>query len=368
MASNYLDDLEFDWVFWRDNPVVRSLGGLVDPGYLDNFKRMLCSRIAGALRSSLDVHQQRDWADQLERLTLVFVDNGDINMLATQAIDRRSIIVDIELLTRLWHLLAVSLADSEFLGNLLESQAPGSSTQDIVFDAYVTDSSWVVSAPHQWSHERVNFLSTMFDVAIDFLIYHELAHHARAHLELVHEDLGANSIDEQENLHYNVATEEHGLNLLRFIEFDADHHALDLFMIALEERKPMEQYDEEGSRTRAFVDSLCILCVFLLFDLEYISISESYEGTHPPAVHRAMRATNELVTTWAAMCDWTDQDRIDVHDEAWCAAARVAELLGMPEGRWHGESMSGMNADRLYTEETGFFEFSRRLDSLNAES
>ena len=47
------------------------------------------------------------------------------------------------------------------------------------------------------------------------------------------------------------------------------------------------------------------------------------------------------------------------------AARGIAVLLGMPEGRWQGETTEEVRADRLEQEEQAFMEFSRALDDEN---
>ena len=124
----------------------------------------------------------------------------------------------------------------------------------------------------------------------------------------------------------------------------------------------MSDWDPETALNEHFLWSIAIICSFQMFDLLHPPIREQYKTSHPACVHRAMRATHVLARLFADEFELSDDDRIEAHDDAWIAASEFARALGLPEGRWRGESTLRMAHDILDIEERRFIAFSKRLN------
>lgn len=153
--------------------------------------------------------------------------------------------------------------------------------------------------------------------------------------------------------------------MLRFVEFDADLHALDMQWQSRDATRPFANRDEDHTASDLVIDVIAMTTVFMLLDAAHSSIDSDYATSHPPPVHRAMRATHTLADAYAQEFGWDWDYVMQLHDEGWTEASRIAAILRMPEGRWRGETTDEMYADLLAEEEQAFMEFSRALDEEN---
>ena len=164
----------------------------------------------------------------------------------------------------------------------------------------------------------------------------------------------------------NMAALGHeGNSLQRYIEFDADHHALDMMLCASETKGPPGEREDQLIASDLILNIIAIITVLMLLDSEHSPIASQYETDHPPPVHRAMRLCHALASTYQRERNWDWEYVVDLHDEGWVEASRVAEKLGLAEGRWHGQTMEDMNETLLAEEERQFFAFSQKLDEEN---
>lgn len=86
-------------------------------------------------------------------------------------------------------------------------------------------------------------------------------------------------------------------------------------------------------------------------------------GTKTAPVHRAVHAVSTMARSCAFLFGWSEERRIFYEEEAWAVAGILAEAVGMPEGRWFGESTVPMDLDRYAEEEARFIEFNAWLTS-----
>lgn len=339
-----------DWRLWARRPEVKLRGGLVHPGKLGSFERRTCGLIRYLFREAGKAAEGADYSDRFEGLSLFFIDNAQINAVALEDGPRRGIGVNLGVARNVWALLRLAVEHSEFLAASFKTPAPEASGD-------------LFSIPEDWPQERLDYLFELYLYAADFIVNHELAHHARGHLDLVREELGVATIDE--GLSMGAAAGSKAGRLLQLIELDADHHGLDLIL----QGNAKKQLPDQGADwliEDAFKLMLTTILVFLAFDLEHRPIDDVYFGSHPSPIHRAMRLTAAVVATFHDAYG-LDHDRLlDTHSDAWCEAADIARRMGMPKGRWWGEDEDIQAFQpRLDALEEDFFAFSLELDERN---
>jgi hypothetical protein len=339
-----------DWRLWAKHPVVRKAGGLVHPGTLGPFERSTCGLIRYLFREAGKAATGASYSDRFEGLSLFFIDNPQINAMALEDGPRRGVGVHVGAAQRVWALLRLANETSEFLSATFDNPAPEASGN-------------LFAIPEHWPEQRLDYLFEFYLYAADFIVNHELAHHARGHLDLVRDELGLAMIDE--GLSMSAAPGSQAGRLLQLIEFDADHHALDMILQA-NVRKGFPDQGADWLMEDAFKLMLTVILIFLAFDLDHRPVDEAYIGSHPSPIYRAMRLTAAIVTTFHEAFGLDHAKLQDTHDWAWCEAADVARHIGMPEGRWWGEDEDIQAFQpRLEALEEDFFAFSRDLDQRN---
>lgn len=341
--------------FWQDQSAIRAAGGLSDPRTLDTWHRTTCGYVRHAVRSVLSAHANSEFKEQFHRLTLVFVASSQTNALALENEGQRAIVIFLGMVRRLWSNIQRSLGTERFLNGMFESDPPTKEADRA--------SKQTLHLGEDWPEDRKLVLHELFRHAVEFLVCHELAHHARGHLPYVRKRHGAEFIDEA----LNAQTDRPGNVFMRNVEFDADFHAVDLLIGSLEKTTDLNSWSEDRASTDHFLRLIAVICFFQMFDEDHQPIDKQYRSTHPAIVHRAVRTSSVLSKAIAHDFDWDDSRRIDEHDNAWLAAAQVALETGMPTGRWHGADTHRMGLARLQREEQRFFEFSRELDRFNRD-
>ena len=359
--NNEASSDERDWPYWASSPQILVAGGLIDPGYLDRFHRMSCGYARHYFRLALRAHSTDDFSDQFQNLSLMFVNSSRPNALAIEREGRRGIAVYLGILRRLWSLFQIALSSHEFLEGMISCELDG--RLRVRGAPALDDSVNLLELADQWPEERAKVLYDLFARAVDFIVYHELAHHARRHLPFLRSSLGVDVIDEALSMHLTSSD----ASIFRFLEFDADHHALDMLITAADRERRFSLWTIEESETRCFQWTIAILSTFLLFDIDHIPIDDQYKTSHPAPVHRAMRMSAAISRTFAREFGWEEDRRVDWHDSAWWEVSVIAGLLGLPEGRWRGDRTDDMRWERFVEEERSFIAFSTELDALSDE-
>ncbi len=350
---------ERDWPFWERLARIERAGGLIDPGYLDEFHRMACGYARKSFREAINAHKDDYYADQFKGLSLFFIDNDVLNAVALENGNRRGIGLHLGTVRRLWWLFYWAMGSGRVINHWFES-APLS--EQISLDAAMADPVWQDHEAARLPADRAILMYEIFLRSLEFMVYHELAHHARGHLPLAARELGLEAIEEG----LCVGVEETADNaLLRLIEFDADVEALDMMLVALDRDIPLETWESKEAGTECFLRVMAIVGVFLLLDLDHAPISEQYRQSHPAAVHRALRLTSALARGFGDHVGWNEKERIQEHDSSWYEASAMAALLGLPEGRWYGKHTDLIDLERYKEEDRAFVAFSQKLTEEN---
>lgn len=227
------------------------------------------------------------------------------------------------LLTRLWDALARAVAGSVFLASRFSWKQPGP-------DANIPGGPWVVA-----NDKRSAYFLEAFGRAVEFVIFHEVAHLRRRHVRRYRDASGHDFIDEA----FGMASEAVvGSKLLQLLEFDADATALEMCLNATswfraERGEGSSALDPDHLTSELFLRLLAGTVTFLALDLEAEQSAVSYLGQHPPSIHRAMRYSLLLGDTIRSLS--VESDIEPFVDQAWTELSFLARRLGVDGGRWH---------------------------------
>ena len=306
------------------------------------------------------IARESPWADRIQTLSLVFIDADGANALAVEDGPRRAIALQTGLVRRLWSLVRLAVGRSALLSESFSSPPP---ERDMVLRPGVEGLASLYGDPRaDWRVDRADILVELFMYALDFIVNHELAHHARGHLDLLHQAGGQRLVDEALALDAGGASTQ--ARLMQLIEFDADINAIDLILHS-DLQEGLRSWIPDRLRGHAFKLMLASILVFIALDLEHRPVGEPWTGSHPAPILRAMWATHAVATTFAENGLLTAADAREEQEDAWGQAADVAEALGLPPGRWWGVGdlsdftplLDGVSADAVT--------FSLELDVAN---
>ncbi|MDE4142144.1 hypothetical protein [Phaeobacter gallaeciensis] len=362
MANIDQHEIGKDWAYWLEDSSVQKSGGLIDPGYLDEFHRMACGWVRHFFLQAMSSIGDYHYHDQVENLSLFFIDSDARNALALERPEKKGVGIHLGLIRSIWALLYRGIG----AGNLIEvwfEDAPPLEDEAMEGISVFSDRIWAAENTTNWSSDRIQAHHDIFSRAVDFVIHHEIAHHVRGHIPYLKAEYGMSEIEEK--LSFSTVSDPKR-DALRNLEYDADHTGLDMLMISLDRDLRMASWSEEQASREFFLQSLAIIALFQLLDEAHSPLSTHYALSHPAPVHRAMRLTHALSFTFATQFNWTDATREEEHDLAWLAAADIARQLKMPEGRWHGASTDGMDHAHFMKEEKEFIAFAEKLNALNA--
>jgi hypothetical protein len=348
-----------DWRVWARHPSVRGAGGLVHPGTLSPFDRALCGWVRSLFREAVIESKRHDYADRFANVSLVFAGSSALNAKALETRTRRAIVFNLGLIRKVWGILRIAVAHSRLHRTVFKSRALRWSG----FDPR-SEESWaryyrLDGLPDQ----RADYLFQLFMYVAEFVVHHELAHHARGHMDLVRETLGLEEIDE---VHFAAGgLDLPGRRLMQLIEFDADHEALDI-LLTTQVAEGMRGWGEQALLEDAYRLMLTTILLFQALDLACAPLPAPFTTSHPAPVFRAMRITYTVAVTFPEVFGLPAQDLLALHDEAWADAALVARRIGLPSGRWWGGDGPAALLPELHALEEAFFPFSEALAKRNA--
>ena len=351
--------LEGDWPRWRRDALVVSSGGLANPKTAGRFEQIAWQTLLEVYAETRERHRQSDFADRFDHLSILWLANDGANALAIERDGHRAVAVYTGLLRRLWAALQLGMSSPNFLDGCFDT--PPIAITTLVAGQPLRPDVMNHLPLAEWPEERRFALWDLFQRALTFFLCHELGHHARGHIDLVHERLGFEAIDELRA----AGTSGPDHRLLRMLEFDADTDAIDMILIAESQEAKRAGWSTEKTEAQGFQWLVAIVVLFLALDLEFKEIGEHYRGSHPAPVHRAIHAVGTFARSYADLFKWGDEKEKFYQTEAWDAGAVIAEALGYPEGRWYGDHTVLMDLERFGHEERSFFEFEKWLTAVN---
>lgn len=320
---------------WRNNRFVADLGGIVDPTSRDPDQARHAAFVADVYARMSEILDACGAVEGLNELPLFLVAAHSPNAALLGPSSEACILVNQGLLREIERTALAAVSCHDFMS----SRMP-----------------WTAAAG--LSDERREFATHLVAHMLDFVVSHEIAHDVRGHLAIVEAERGMAALDEITSL----SGADAGDDLLRFLEFDADVHALDIQMHAADALGAFADDAPGGVEGDFFIHLLAMLLVFQILDAEHRPVEAADAASHPAPIHRALFLSDVMVRSFADASGLTEESLVELHDEVWFEASIVARGLRLPEGRWHGAHMDDAHRERLEALRPRIVAFSKSLD------
>lgn len=272
------------------------LGGLIDPhasGESARDRRAYCLKVIGITRRELE--QRFDW--RLERLDVFFVDNPDANAHLIRHGDRYGIALYAGLPELIHGYITAALDAREFLQLYLSAQ------------------------------EREEWALRFLGMVVEHVYLHEAAHALRGHLLYLERTTGETTVDERFRWQR------------RYIELDADVHAVDMWLAITEAADDFPASDDLRLDLY-FQKLLTLILLHHAYDRDGGPVLRRGRTTHPAAIHRAMLFDQMLFATFMDRYQLPRKAMLNVQNQAWWEASVAAQAAGLVKNRWWGDSGS----------------------------
>jgi len=139
-----------------------------------------------------------------------------------------------------------------------------------------------------------------------------------------------------------LGSERFGDEEVRFIEFDADVHALDIMLVEELKANNVKSLTARQAGDIAFLVAFAAIVVGQILDQGEPDVALQSRRTHPPPVWRAIFLSALLIETIPRETSAGTEEIGDRLNEAWTEAEHVASVLGLTSGRWGGMSREEM--------------------------
>ena len=349
--------------FWRRDLIVRRHGGVLDPRRATAHQRYLSEQLRYVLEFNVALLDGLDVGVDDGAYELLITDSAEPNALAYRRFERRAILVHIGLLESLWAVIARAAHEPRVLPASFPIEASAATFPPL------DPTDWTIPSA------RTEYLVQVFLYMLEYVLMHEFAHHVRGHLDLephrvaALQDERAARAEEMEPAPSGKPAAFSAFDL----EFDADVHAGELALTALNARFPFENgWPEADALEHVFLYVYAHLLV-----AQQLTPSTSTPGSaipstpsatwrYPAPIYRAINYSN-LVTHTLRRATGRESDEaafVDAHDKAWSEASYVAEMDGRERGLWHGEDLAPGLMPRFAEHETRLFAAVRRIDAL----
>lgn len=332
--------------------------GLIDPRTLSALDAELAERVEGLFDAALEVSRPTPWADRFEGLRLVFVAGQRINARAYEDERGPAIAIAWSGIRGLWTLTQLAVGATTLLEGTFTTPPPEPAPDAAHLDLAAAPS----DRRSTWPEDRVAYHEELFMYAADFLLHHELAHHARGHIDLLDASFGIGEVLESQAL--APAANRPQRRMLQLIELDADIQALDLLLQA-DLARGFERLPPDHLQKHAYKLMLSTILVFQLLDFDHRPVVDDYLGPYPAPIHRAMMITQVVVKTFVEVFGLDADEMMTESEDAWAQTADVARALAFPSGRWWGLDDLTPYHPRLDVLNTDFVTFSQRLSAAN---
>lgn len=335
-----------DFAFWANQAFARKAGGAVlADQYEDPGNRPLA--LAGfAIKSDLAFLKRQPFWPRIARCqTFLLPRSLDSNALALRRGPRQAIFLHGGLLLNLWHALWMIVAQSKVLADQFGWEVLPSHK---IIDADVRNPA-MFSDQHLGRLSRQGYLQELFGRAVEFIFFHEIAHHGRRHLDRLYGPAGLQVIDEAMNM---ASAGAEMSELSRLLEFDADWIASEMCLNATAHTR------QDNGQTAGFQDrdhmtselalhALAQSTLFMVLDQGRRAAPLSYNDAHPPALHRAVRVTKGLGDTIQKAAGMTRDEIGAFMNQAWAEVVIQAERMGYPPGIWNDRIEDLTRIDQL---------------------
>ena len=233
---------------------------------------------------------ERRYGWDLSRVDFFFLDKREPNAVMLRQGRRHAIGICVGLPFRHMKDLRRALKDPDFLAEYLMPQEH-----------------------EEWS---MRFLGML----IEHAYLHELAHAVRGHL--LYKRATANGIDERSG------------SLGRYLEIDADIHALDMWLAITEVADDFPK-SEQGQLELYFQKVFTLQIFYQVFDAANLPL-QAHRREHPAPIHRALVATAAMAQSIPQRLGLTTKTIKNAHHQAMWEASIAARTANLIEDRWWG--------------------------------
>lgn len=191
------------------------------------------------------------------------------------------------------------------------------------------------------SPSRKELCELLFNLVIDYLLYHEAMHVTRDHFAF-------KKIVDQTDCINESGSAVLKNKMLRFLEVDADLTALEFFIPTNPEYQEFDSLSE--FRKADFVFGLMFGNIILqqLFDFQEAEegVNAQWKQDHPPPLVRSMLFNDLLYLFFTQKKLLPGEVVQDQLEKAWWESGRVAVKLGFKKGHWYGGEMKIIPASK----------------------
>ncbi|MCG6559308.1 hypothetical protein MB818_13920 [Ruegeria sp. 1NDH52C] len=324
-----------DRAFWVAHQYASDSGGAIEPDTAmqgHDPALALAGHVVAVNRLYLDQHRFQPRIARCQ--TWLLPASPRINARAIQHGARRAVFLHGGLLRSLWNALHMLLAGSCFLADRFGWQAadlspPPPAPGGVRLFPQVTGGDGT---------DPLSYLKEVYGRAVEFVYFHEIAHHGRDHIARLRVVGGQGFVDEGLAMAAGAGTVA---DLLRLLEFDADLNAVDMCLNATgfatwAEGETPRFADPDYMTSELFLHLTGMVTLFMLLDRAAPNAPAQYDGGHPPALHRAIRLSVGLADTVQAATGLSRAQVDPFLDHAWSEVVSLAGRLGYPPGLWTG--------------------------------
>lgn len=323
-----------DFTFWANQTFARKAGGAVlADRYEDPGNRPLA--LAGfAIKSDLDFLKRQPLWPRIARCQTFLLPQSTVSSAnALRHGQRQAVFLHAGLLQDLWRALWTIVAQSDALAGQFDWETL---TADQVANAHKQAPAMFMDQ-HLGRLSRQSYLQELFGRAVEFIFFHEIAHHGRRHLDRLYGRAGLQVIDEAMNM---ASAGSEMSELSRLLEFDADWIASEMCLNATAHTRQDDGQtagfeDRDHMTSELALHALAQSTLFMVLDQGRRAAPLSYNDAHPPALHRAVRVTKGVGDTIQKAAGMTRDEIGAFMNEAWAEVVTQAERMGYPPGIWN---------------------------------
>jgi hypothetical protein len=290
--------------FWRSRIDAKQHGRITVPGRFAGRRRAIlvyCQRIARLTKKELEAHY--GW--KLNRLDFFFLSKLEPTAVLLQHGERHGIGMCVGLPFAIVRHLEGAMTNPEFLEN------------DVA------------------AGERVAGIWQYLGWMIEHVFLHEAAHALRGHFDYLRLPHAKRTLDEQAS------------PLNRYLELDADVHALDMWLAITEAAGDFPS--SEGLLLDLYFQRVfTLLLLYQGLDTGNMTIRQQQRLNHPPPVHRALLLASAIRQTMPDRFGLSQASIENAHHQAFWEAGVAAKTAKLTEDRWWGGSTGRRRGIRSY--------------------